>query len=351
MKEGRNVVFILLCIVLLLGLMIPCAFSVPEVKALEFPATLQKKPSSSNGQTVPWGIERIHAPDAWSTSTGENIQVAVLDTGIDPNHEDLKGRVVWGICVVGIKVSTNPRDWTDRNGHGTHVAGTIAALNNDIGVVGVAYDVELYAIKVLNNGGFGTWEDVAEGIWWAIKGPDGIIDSDGDGIVAGDPDDDAAEVISMSLGGYSDSPELHKAVEMAYSYGIVIVAAAGNEGYDYPAYPAAYPEVIAVGAIDQNDIVPDWSNKGVELVAPGVSILSTLPRNNYGEYSGTSMATPHVSGTVALMFAAALTKGYIPAPDDIRDSLHGTADDIYDEGYDSISGYGVVRADLAVADM
>jgi len=109
MKEHAKVVLILLCIVILLGLLIPRASSLPQVKALEFPVTLQKKPGS-NSQTVPWGIERIHAPDAWSTSTGESIQVAVLDTGIDPKHEDLKGQVVWGICVVGTKVSTNPRD-------------------------------------------------------------------------------------------------------------------------------------------------------------------------------------------------------------------------------------------------
>jgi len=323
----------------------------PEVFALEFPARALRGRPGTSAQTTPWGIQRIGAPDAWSISTGVDVQVAVLDTGIDASHDDLADKVVWGICVVGTTESTNPRDWRDKNGHGTHVAGTIAALNNDIGVVGVAYGVELYAIKVLNDAGFGDWEDIIEGIWWAIKGPDGIIDKDGDGIVAGDPDDDAAEVISMSLGGYSDIPELHDAIIAAYNYGIVVVAAAGNDGYPYPCYPAAYPEVIAVGAIDDTDSVPDWSNRNPELVAPGVDILSTLPRDRYGTYSGTSMATPHVSGTVALMFSAALAKGYIPTPDYIRSVLRETADDIYDAGYDSLSGYGVVRADLATAAM
>ena len=93
--------------------------------------------------------------------------------------------IKWGISVVGDKESTLYRDWDDKNGHGTHVAGTIAALNNDVGVVGVGYNIEIYAIKVIDNSGMGTWEDAADGVWWAIKGPDGIIDKDGDGIVAG----------------------------------------------------------------------------------------------------------------------------------------------------------------------
>jgi subtilisin family serine protease len=302
-------------------------------------------------QTIPWGISRIGAPDAWSTSTGEGIQVAILDTGIDRDHEDLYLNVKWGISVVGDAESTNYRDWDDKNGHGTHVAGTIAALYNDIGVVGVGYNIQIYAIKVLDNAGFGTWEDAADGVWWAMKGPDGIIDKDGDGIVAGDPDDDAAEVISMSFGGFGYDEAFHQAIIAAYNAGIVLVAAAGNEGDDGVTYPAKFNEVIAVAATDENDNVASWSSKGpeVELAAPGVGILSTVPNNRYESYSGTSMACPHVSGTVGLMISKILAEGRSYTVEGIRDILHQTADDIGPAGVDDASGYGIVRADKAVS--
>jgi subtilisin family serine protease len=227
-------------------------------------------------------------------------------------------------------------------------------MYNDIGVVGVGYNIEIYAIKVINNAGWGYWEDVADGIWWAIKGPDGIIDSDGDGLVAGDPDDDAAEVISMSLGGTEEpSPEtgVYEAVLAAIDAGIVLVAAAGNEGEDGVTYPAKWTEVIAVAAIDENDNVPDWSSKGpeVELAAPGVDVLSTIPNDWYGYGSGTSMACPHVSGTVGLMISKILAEGRTYTVEGIRDILQTTADDIGPSGWDEASGYGVVRADKAVA--
>jgi subtilisin family serine protease len=302
-------------------------------------------------QMIPWGIDRIRAPDAWPTSTGVGIQVAVLDTGVDKDHVDLHVNIAWGISVLGDKESTLYRDWADRNWHGTHVTGTIAAMYNDIGVVGVGYDIEIYAIKVLSNAGFGYWTDLADGIYWAMKGPDGIIDKDGDGIVAGDPDDDAAEVISMSLGGWSYEKEVHDAVIAAYDAGIVLVAAAGNEGEEGVLYPAKLPEVIAVAATDEKDKVPDWSSKGpeVELAAPGVDVLSTIPGDWYAWGSGTSMACPHVSGTVGLMVSKILAEGRTYTVDGIRDILQTTADDIAPSGWDEATGYGVVRADKAVA--
>jgi subtilisin family serine protease len=325
----------------------------PEVWILGRPS---KKPPWAPGptdveeQVIPWGINRTYAPDAWLTSTGIGVQIAVLDTGVDKDHEDLYVNIVWGISVVGDEESTLYRDWRDKNGHGTHVTGTIAAMYNDVGVVGVAYNISIYAIKVLSDGGTGTWEDLAEGIWWAIKGPDGVIDSDGDGVVAGDPDDDAAEVISMSLGGTGYSKAVYEAIVAAYNYGIVLVAAAGNEGDDGVLYPAKFGEVIAVAAIDENDQVPSWSSRGpeVELAAPGVGILSTVPRDKYEKYSGTSMACPHVSGTVGLMISKILTDERTYTVEGIRDILKTTADDIGPEGKDDASGYGVVRADKAV---
>jgi subtilisin family serine protease len=302
---------------------------------------------------LPWGIDRIRAPDAWPTSTGVGIQIAVLDTGVDKDHVDLYANIAWGISVLRDKESTLYRDWKDVNGHGTHVTGTIAAMNNEIGVVGVGYNIEIYAIKVISNAGWGYWEDAADGIWWAIKGPDGIIDIDGDGLVAGDPEDDAAEVISMSFGGMSE-PDLetgvYEAVVAAYNYGVVLVAAAGNEGEEGVTYPAKWTEVIAVAATDENDKVPDWSSKGqeVELAAPGVDVLSTIPNDWYAWGSGTSMACPHVSGTAGLMISKILAEGRTYTLDGIRDILQTTADDIDPSGWDEATGYGVVRADKAV---
>ena len=235
-------------------------------------------------QVVPWGIERIGAPDVWPITNGSadldrdggsEVEVAVLDTGIDYDHPDLSANVEWGICLVLYRISTKPRDWNDRNGHGTHVAGTIAAAYNEIGVVGAAHGVELYAIKVLNDAGYGYWSDVIEGIEWALRGPDRIIDSDGDGAIIGDPDDDAAEVVSMSFGSSSAPEAVRDAIRLAYSMGAVFVASAGNEGEASPCYPAAFDEVIAVGVIDEDDNVPSWSNRNPELAAPGVDILST----------------------------------------------------------------------------
>ncbi|NJE05786.1 peptidase S8 [Thermococcus sp. M36] len=341
----------------------------PGVKMVEFdhqavllgkpPGVGKPKPSQPT-QTVPWGIERVKAPEAWSVTDGSTngvIQVAVLDTGVDYDHPDLAGNIAWCVSTLRGRVSTKLKDCKDQNGHGTHVIGTIAALNNDIGVVGVAPGVEIYSIRVLDASGRGSYSDIAIGIEQAILGPDGVADSDGDGIIAGDPDDDAAEVISMSLGGSADDQYLHDMITQAYNAGIVIVAASGNEGADSPSYPAAYPEVIAVGATDSNDQVPSWSNRQPEVSAPGVDILSTYPDDSYDTLSGTSMATPHVSGVVALIQAAHYNKYGTVLPvgtfDDmtentVRGILHVTADDRGSSGWDADYGYGIVRADLAV---
>ncbi|RLF86998.1 peptidase S8 [Thermococci archaeon] len=324
------------------------------------PPGVGKPKPSQPPQEVPWGVKRVKAPDVWSITDGSSggvIEVAILDTGIDYDHPDLKTNLAWGVSVLRGKVSTKPRDYKDRNGHGTHVAGTIAALNNDIGVVGVAPAVEIYAVRVLDASGRGSYSDIILGIEQALLGPDGVLDSDGDGIIVGDPEDDAAEVISMSLGGSSDVQSFHDAITEAYTYGVVIVAASGNDGASSPSYPAAYPEVIAIGATDINDQVPWWSNRGVEVSAPGVDILSTYPDDTYETLSGTSMATPHVSGVVALIQAAYYNKyGHIlPVGtfDDlttstVRGILHVTADDLNSDGWDAYYGYGIVRADLAV---
>lgn len=308
---------------------------------------------------IQWGVERIKAPEAWEIggTTGDGlVEVAVIDTGINFWHSDLSQNIEWGICLLWFIRSTNPWLWNDYNGHGTHVAGIVAATLNGVGVAGVAPSVKLYAIKALNFLGMGTVSDIIEGIEWAIRGPDGVIDSDGDGVVAGDPDDDAAEVINMSLGTSEDVPALHEAIIAAKNYGVIVVAAAGNSGDGDPTtdnvtYPGRYPEVIAVAATDINDQVPTWSSDGeeVDVAAPGVDIYSTWTWNSYRSASGTSMATPHVAGVVALMQAVRLKNGKpILTFEEVYYILTSTADDILEPGWDRWSGFGIVRADKCV---
>ncbi|ADC66225.1 peptidase S8 and S53 subtilisin kexin sedolisin [Ferroglobus placidus DSM 10642] len=327
------------------------------------PPGKNKDSSAQPSQQIPWGIDRINATEAWNISNGSAsgvIEVAIIDTGIDRDHPDLKDNLAWGVSVLNGIISTKPNAYQDKNGHGTHVAGIIAAVDNEIGVVGVAPAVEIYAIKALGNDGSGWISDIILGIEQALLGPDGVLDSDKDGVIAGDPDDDAAEVISMSFGSSSNVLSLHEALIKAYSYGVVLVAASGNEGALTPSYPAAYPEVIAVGATDKNDDVPSWSNRGVELSAPGVDILSTYPDDDYATLSGTSMACPHVSGVVALIQAAYYNKYGTILPvgnfsdannSTVRGILHITAEDVNKDGYDSVYGYGIVRADLALKEI
>jgi len=276
-------------------------------------------------QTVPWGISRIGAPDAWSASAvGTGIRLAVLDTGIDGGHDDLQGNVVAGTNTVD---STSPL--LDSHGHGTHVAGTAGALNNTIGVVGVAPKVTLVAVKVLDASGSGSWASVAAGIDWSIS--------------------NNIQVINMSLGGGA-SETVRLAVESAWSSGLLLVAAAGNSGNaagrgDNVNYPAAYDQVIAVAASDSQDGRASFSSTGpaVELIAPGVSILSTLPGDKYGTMSGTSMSSPHVAGAAALAWAVnpELSNAQL------RQILRDTAEDLGLRA--DHQGYGLVRADLAVA--
>jgi subtilisin family serine protease len=310
----------------------------------------EDKPVRALGE-VQWNIEMINATDVWSTYSpvygdaayGYNptIRVAVLDTGVDYQHVDLRGAVTY--CIVSLRNTrtyyegTDLKNCADSNGHGTHVAGIIAARLNGRGVAGAAPKVLLYAVRVLDASGGGYVSDVAKGIVEATKGPDDVAGTDDD-----------ADVISMSLGG-PDSSVLYDAVKYAYSYNVTLVAAAGNEGASQPSCPACYPEVIAVGAVDSNYRVPGWSNRNPDVVAPGVDILSTWPRNRYVYASGTSMACPHVSGTVALIQALRLAAGLRKlTPSEIKNVLASTAIDLGARGYDELYGYGLVDALAAV---
>lgn len=282
-------------------------------------------PPPPPAQTVEWNILKIDAQKAWINSTGAGVKVAVIDTGIDKTHPDLAANIAGGRNFVRKGSRLDPDAWSDDNGHGTHVAGIIAAVNNTIGVVGVAPDAKLYAVKVLNSTGSGFVSDIIAGIEWSVA-------------------NDMA-VINMSLGASTGSSLLADACQAAANDGLLIVAAAGNDGGPV-IYPARYDSVIAVGATDSSNVVPSWSNKGaeVEVVAPGVSVLSAYKGGQYKVLSGTSMATPHVAGICALMLGMS---DPLP-PANPRATLDGTADDLYEPGRDSTSGYGLADAEEAV---
>lgn len=271
-------------------------------------------------QTVPYGIPQIKADKVQAQGyKGANVKVGVLDTGIAASHSDLN--VVSGASFVSGE-SYN----TDGNGHGTHVAGTVAALDNSIGVLGVAPNVSLYAIKVLNSSGSGTYSAIVSGIEWATA--------------------NNLDVINMSLGGPSGSTALKQAVDKAYASSVVVVAAAGNSGTSGSSstigYPAKYDSVIAVGAVNSSNQRASFSSVGPELdvVAPGVSIYSTYPSNTYATLNGTSMASPHVAGAAALI----LSKSPTLSASQVRDHLSSTATNLGDSFY---YGKGLINVEAA----
>ncbi|MDT8781614.1 MAG: S8 family serine peptidase [Candidatus Bathyarchaeota archaeon] len=302
-----------------------------------------------------WGVKQIGSGTVheWGNK-GAGVNVAVIDTGIDYRHMDLKANYRGGYDFVN-----GDNDPMDDNGHGTHCAGIIAAADDDYydhPVVGVAPEANLYALKVLNRRGSGTTSTIIAGIDWATKT---LSDSDPDNNI---------NVISMSLGSSVSTDSLKEACDNAYAAGILVVASAGNSGdggtLSTIGYPAAYDSVIAVGATDKQNIRASFSSTGpqLELVAPGVDILSTYRYvSKDGLYrdvvymSGTSMACPHVAGTAALVFASPIDQNYDSDGDyqwdavEIRSKLQQTADKPLTE-YNTKPdwyGYGLVDADQA----
>jgi len=279
-----------------------------------------------------WGVERIGAGivhDGGNRGTG--VKVAIIDSGVDYTHPDLDDNYAGGYDFVN-----GDPDARDDDGYVTHVAGSIAAEDNDVGVVGVAPEARIYALKVLE-GGTGSYSDVIAALQWAV--------------------DNGIQVTNNSYGSSGDPGETVKAAfDNAYAAGVLHIAAAGNGGNppgkgDNVIYPARWDSVIAVAATDQTDSRARWSSTGpdVELAAPGVAINSTLLGGGYGEMSGTSMASPHVAGTGALVIAAGITdaNGNGRINDEVRQKLADTADDLGDPGRDTKYDYGLVDADEA----
>ena len=248
---------------------------------------------------------------------GEGITVALLDTGVDLEHPDLKANIVGGIDFVN-----SDNDPQDDNGHGTGVAGLLAAVENGVGLIGTAPKVRLLIVKMLRYDEQGSISDLIRGIEWAVQR--------------------GAQIISMSLGTEEDNFALRQAIQAAYRAGVLLVAAAGNKGLRV-LYPAAYPEVIAVAATDRRDQRAWFSNVGpeVELSAPGVDLLTTGLDGDYQVESGTSFAVPQVAGVAALVMSTGLRD-----PEAVRLRLQQTADDL---GLPlSAQGYGLVDAERAV---
>lgn len=278
-----------------------------------------------------WGLYKIKAADdgisAWNYSkSNSNIKIAVLDTGVDKTHEELAGKIA------DSHNCTDTKDTNDYFGHGTHVAGIAAgATNNGKGVAGAGYNASILNAKSLGDEGYGYYSWVADCIVWSV--------------------DNGAKVINMSLGGTGSSKILESAVNYAWNKGAVVIAAAGNYGSSSPVYPAYYKNVVSVAATDKNDRKAGWSNYGrwVSVAAPGVGILSTMPVTankigilNYGYLSGTSMATPHVSGLAALVWSTS----YGVNNSSVRRRIEQTADKISGTGKYWI--YGRINALSAV---
>ena len=273
-----------------------------------------------------WGVERIGAGTVHAAANkGAGVKIAVIDTGIDYTHPDLDANYAGGWDFFN-----NDGDPMDDNGHGTHVAGTIVAEDDGAGVVGVAPDADIYALKVLNENGAGYFSDIIAAVEWTVA--NGI------------------QVTNNSYGSSRDPGTIVKAAfDNSAAAGVLHIAAAGNSGKpsgkgNNVGYPARYASVVAVAATNSNDARASWSSTGpdVELAAPGVGITSTLLGGGYATYSGTSMASPHVAGTAALVIAA----GYTGAAA-VRTRLRQTADDLGDAGRDNFYGYGLVDADGA----
>lgn len=272
-------------------------------------------------QTLPWGVEKLKAINLWGNEGDQKIKIAILDSGIDKNHEDLKD------IIKGEFNAIYPgKPIIDELGHGTAVAGIIAAQNNNIGIVGVSPNVELYSVKILDRNGSGSVEDFVAGIEWAI--------------------DNNVDIINLSFGISRDKPLLRESIDKAISQGIIIVASGGNTYGDKVDYPASYPEVISVTAINKNNYNASFATKGkIDFSAPGVDVPILVPNNKYSVSSGTSLATPHVTGIIALILQHK-EKIKINLDKKIHGQVYGVlkswTEDLGKKGKDEIYGEGLI---------
>lgn len=272
-----------------------------------------------------WEIKKFNIPEVWKITKGKGVNVAVIDTGCDLDHEDLKANMLSG------KNFVEPDELPiDRNGHGTHVAGTIAACNNEVGMVGIAPEAKIIPIKCLGDDGSGYIEDIINGIRWAV--------------------DNGADIITMSLGSPSTTKNMEKALNYASSKNVIVFCAAGNSGPNVDImYPAKYDNVIAIGAIDRYLKRTSFtcSGESLDFLAPGQDILSCVPNNDYAVMSGTSMSNPFASACAALLLSWNRThKKYdLKNVKDYIDIFKKTSLSLEDEQFQSkkYQGYGIIN--------
>lgn len=319
----------------------------PEVKYAE-PNYYRSFNSLPNDEfyNLQWNFPLIHIPDAWDLSTGSGVTVAVVDSGVNTFGLDSFGRFSDSRVLPGYNALLRLPGGMDFNGHGTHVAGTIGQeTNNTTGVAGIAYHATILPVKVMSVFGFGLDSWIIRGIRWAT--------------------DNGADIMNLSIGGGAPSQALEDAVDYAYEKGVTVVAASGNDGSGEVDYPAAFENCIAVGAVQYDKVLTSYSNYGeaLDLVAPGGDLDEDQNGDGYGDgilqetftymglfwgymfSTGTSMASPHVAG------AAALIKSRHPeyGPDEIREALQDTAEDLGSPGWDERYGYGLVDTYAAVS--
>ncbi|MFV9510496.1 S8 family serine peptidase [Tepidibacillus sp. LV47] len=280
------------------------------------------------GYSKQWYLPKVQVPEAWDKlpQNGTVTYVAVIDNGVDINHPDLRNNILFDNY--NAVNPTVPIDISQTNGHGTIVAGIIGAtINNAEGISGISPNVKIMPINVFT-GEEAYEEDIANGIYYAVN--------------------HHAKVINLSLGTYDYGFALKEAIDYAYAKGVVVVAAAGNDNTDLPSYPASFANVISVGATDENDQKAQFSNYGstIDVVAPGTNILSTAPNGQYAIASGTSMASPIVAATAALL----LSKNPNLTVDEVTTILLHSARDIGDIGADDTYGYGIINANHAISE-
>lgn len=293
-------------------------YSIPPGELI--PTVLEHLPQDTD--VADWGHLSIDVPGAWKVTKGKGATVAVLDTGCDMAHPDLKEQIV------GAKNFTGSRNGaSDVQGHGTHCAGIVLAAENSSGMIGVAPHAKLIVGKVLGDNGSGASTWIAAGIDWAAE--------------------NGADVISMSLGGPGPDQYTRAAVQRALAKGVIVVAAAGNEGprEGTVGYPGGYPECVCVAAIDSQLRTAGFSSRGaaVRVAAPGVSVRSCYPGGRFATMSGTSMATPYVAGCAALYVSAKKARGEKADPAEFFKLIQEQSRDLPPSGRDTATGFGLIQ--------
>ena len=285
--------------------------------------------STSQPQIMGWEIEKFNIPKHWRQSRGENVVVAVIDTGVDFNHEDLKNNIITGKNFIEIG-----KDPMDVSGHGTHVSSTIAAEDSGCGIVGVANQTKIMPIKALDNNGNGSMQAISAAIRYAA--------------------DCRVDFITMSLGSPFPAPAIKQSIDYAASKNCIMFCAAGNSGPGVDImYPAKYDHTIAIGAIDRNLKRTEFSCSGdsLDFLAPGHEIIGCVPNNQYAIMSGTSMSNPFAVGLACLLLAYNKTekKYELNTSNDYINIFKKTAKKLSDSRYEPIKkyqGYGIMYPTL-----